>query len=648
MFKKKFISVSKFFFFSFLFLFFIVFSGILFLFLFYARDLPRPEKFTEHQIFQSTKIYDRTGEILLYELYNEEKRTVMPLNAIPDHLIKAVLATEDVNFYKHRGLDFRAIFRAVLVDLKLGGKVQGGSTISQQLIRSSFLTREKTAARKTKEIFLALELERRYSKDKILEWYLNQIPFGSNAYGVEAASRTIFNKSVKEISLNESAVLAALIRAPSYLSPFGENKEKLIARKNSILKKMTNAGFITKEQERNAQNEEVKFSSASQKILAPHFVFYVIDYLIEKYGEDALKEKGFKVYTTLDLEFQKFAEETIKEKSKINENYNAHNASLIALDPKKGEILAMVGSKDWFAEPYPANCQPGVNCLFDPKVNVAVYKNGRQPGSAFKPFVYAVAFKKGYNDETIVVDEETNFGIFGGKPYIPHNYDNRFRGPVTLRSALAQSLNIPAVKVLAYMAGLEDSIQFAKEMGITTLTKEPSFYGLSIVLGGGETKLLDMVSAYSVFANNGLKVPSKSILRIEDSKGKIIEESKKNSRRILESRVCGLITDILSDNEARAPMFGNRSYLYFENYPVAVKTGTTTNFRDAWTIGYTPSIVVGVWVGNSNNAPMKGVSGVIGAGNLWHSFMEKILPKIHGVSETKNFNSNSLFENEIE
>ena len=439
----------KIFFFSFLTLFLSAVS----LFLYYAKDFPRPEVFAERQLFQSTKIYDRTGKVLLYEIYGEEKRTVVSLEKIPDHLKKAVIATEDANFYSHFGVDPRGIVRAVLSDLKIGEPLYGGSTIPQQLIRSTFLTTEKTAERKTREIVLALELDRRYSKGQILEWYLNQIPFGRNAYGVEAASQSYFKKSVSEISLAETATLTALIKAPSYYST-KEHEQELFERKNYVLDRMRSLGFITEEEAEKAKEEEIKFTEVLQPIKAPHFVFYVKDYLESKYGEDFLKERGLKVYTSLDWELQEIAEKAIKEGAKNNERYRAFNSSLVAIDPKTGQVLAMVGSKDFFGSPYPENCTPGKDCLFEPDPNVTLL--GRQPGSAFKPFVYATAFKKGFDDKYVVVDEQTNFGNWGGEDYIPQNYDGKFRGPVTLRQALAQSLNVPSVKVLLQLADSEE------------------------------------------------------------------------------------------------------------------------------------------------------------------------------------------------
>ncbi len=596
----------------------------LMVFIYYAIDLPRPEDFTEQTPIQSTKIYDRTGKVLLYEIYGKERREIVPFNQISDYLKKAVIATEDANFYKHHGIDFDGILRAIKLDLKTRKLTYGGSTISQQLIRSTFLNTNKTIKRKVREIILTLELERRYSKDQILNWYLNQVPFGPVVYGAESAAKFYFNKSAKDLSPAEAATLAALIKAPSYYSN-PQHETELLKRRNYVLDRMVQEHYLNKDKAEKAKKEKLNIKRNNQTIKAPHFVLYAENYLFKKYGKDFLERGGYKIYTTLDWNFQKKAEEVVKkgaEKNKIY--YGAYNAALVAINPRNGEILAMVGSKDWFGEKEGCNKKTG-KCKFDPKVNVATYNIGRQPGSAFKPFVYATAFEKGYSDKDIVIDEKTDFGVWGGKHYIPENYDGRSRGPVTLRQALAQSLNIPAIKVLLYFAGIKESIENAKKFGITTLNKPPSYYGPSIVLGGGEVKLLDMVSAYGVFATNGLRIPPKVILKIEDPQGNIIEEKKETPKRVLSERSACLINSILSDNEARAPTFGYHSALYFKDYQVSVKTGTTNNFRDSWAIGYTPSIVVGVWVGNNDNSPMHGI---FLAAPVWRNFMLKILPTL--------------------
>ncbi len=603
--------------------------GFSVLFIYYAKDFPRPEVFTERQLAQSTKIYDKTGEVLLYEIYGEEKRTWTSLDKIPKHLQEAVIATEDANFYNHIGIDFNGIIRSILINLKIGKLSAGGSTIPQQLIRSTFLTLEKTIERKFREIILSIELNRRYSKEKILEWYLNQVPFGQNAYGVEAAAQTYFNKNVSDISVAESAILASLIQAPYRYSPYDPNKDILLSRKDYVLKRMKEENFISEEKMNESQKEEINFVEQVKNLKAPYFTLWVKQQLEERYSQEFLRKKGLKVYTSLDWEIQQIAEEVTKQGIKNNKQYKAYNAGLIAISPQTGEVLAMtVGTGDYYDNPYPEGCTAGVDCLFDPKFNIVVGikdNPSRQPGSAFKPFIYATAFNQGYNATTTVIDEETNFGKWGDEEYVPQNYDEKFRGEVTLRESLAQSLNIPSIKVLLDLAGLEKSVQLAKDLGINTL-RPP--YGPSIVLGGWETKLLDMASAYGVFANDGLKVSPVSILKIEDLNGNIIEENKKDPKRVLKADTARLINDILSDNKARAPMFGENSALNFSNYQVAAKTGTTQNYRDAWTIGYTPSIVTGVWVGNNNNKSMKEEPSVVLAGPIFHNFMEKALKLI--------------------
>jgi len=595
-------------------------------FIYYSRDLPRPEKFTEKSFVQSTKIYDRTGKILLYELYGEEKREIIPLSEVGDNVKKAVISTEDAKFYSHKGIDVEAIVRSIMVDIKIKKPTYGASTISQQLIRSTFLTREKTIKRKIREIILAIELERRYTKDQILEWYLNQIPFGPNIYGIQSASKTFFEKSADELTLSEAATLAAVIQSPSYLSPYGGHKEDLLKRKDYVLDRMAQEHYINQEEAEAAKKEKINFAELRQSIRAPHFVFYVQDYLFEKYGQDSLEKNGLKVYTSLDWDIQQAAEKAIANAIERNKKYNAYNTALVAIDPKTGEIKAMVGSANWFGKPLPEGCSPGIDCKFDPKVNVATYNIGRQPGSSFKPIVYATAFEKGYSDKTFVMDQLTNFGS-DSDPYVPQNYDGLFRGPVTLRQALGQSLNVPSVAVLKDLAGYTNSLEMAKKMGITTL-RDPSAYGLSLVLGGGEVKLVDMVSAYGVFAAHGYRVPPASVLKIEDSQGNIIEENQKTPKRILKPRSAELINSILSDNTARTPVFGPTSPLYFPTYDVAAKTGTTTDYKDGWIIGYTPSIVAGVWAGNNNNAPMSREPGVVMAGLTWREFMDSILPTL--------------------
>ena len=598
-------------------------------FVYYAKDLPRPEKITEVTLAQPTKIYDRSGSVLLYEVYGEERRQILSLTDIPLRLQEAIIATEDAGFYEHAGVSLKGTTRALLINLGLREsqfQKPGGSTITQQLARTSFLTREKTIPRKIREFILALDLERRYSKNEILSFYLNQIPFGSTAYGVGSASELYFQKHVQDLTMAESAVLAALIQAPTYYSPHGPNTDALLARKNYVLSRMEQEGFITPQEATEAKQEQLVFQDVSDTIRAPHFVLYVLDGLINKYGEDFLRERGLRITTSLDWELQQQAELAVKEGAQQNVASQAHNASLVALNPQTGEILAMVGSKDWFAPSYPEGCIPGRNCLFDPKVNVTTYRQGRQPGSAFKPFVYAVAFQKGASDETVVIDELTNFGIWGGKEYIPRNYDGRFRGEVTLRQALAQSLNIPSVKVLMDIAGIEESLLLAKSFGMSTL-RDPSFYGPSLVLGGGEVRLLDMTSAYGVFAADGRKAPPVSILTVVDAKGNVLEKNQNIPIRILSPDIAKQITSILSDNETRTPVFGPQSQLFIPNYSVAAKTGTTQEYKDAWTLGYTSNLVIGVWVGNNDNTPTNKKPGITLAAPIWNRVMTYALQK---------------------
>ncbi len=606
------------------------------LFFYYTYDLPRPEKFTENPFVQSTKIYDRTGKVLLYDIYGEEKREVVPFDKISDNLKHAVLTSEDARFYQHGGIDLMAIVRSILIDLRLRQATTGASTITQQLIRSVYLNNEKTLARKVREVVLSIELERRYPKDQIFDWYLNQIPFGQNAYGAEAAAQTYFNKPASDLSVAEAAALTALIPAPSWYSPYGSHKDQLLQKKDYILDRMHELGYLDQQQWDAAKQEAVVFADHITPIKAPHFVMYVKQYLEDKYGQDYLQQKGLKVYTTLDWDLQDYTEQVVKEADKTNVTFNANNTAVVAIDPKTGEILTLVGSKDYFQKSYPEGCDtkaPG-SCLFDPKYDVATIGQ-RQPGSSFKPFVYATGFKKGYTPSTVLWDVKTEFNpscdpggnqvvaADGSRCYNPQNYDGLFRGPVSVRNALDQSLNIPAVEML-YLVGVKDSLKTAKDMGITTLN-DPERYGLSLVLGGGEVTLLEMTSAYGVFAAEGYKTPPVSILKIEDSSGKVIEENKAEATQVLDTQVARLISNVLSDNSARAPVFGVNNALHFDNYQVAAKTGTTQYYNDAWTMGYSPFASVGVWVGNNNNASTNKRTGIGLAAPIWRKVMEKLL-----------------------
>ena len=576
-----------------------------------SLNLPDPAQIESFTPKESSKIFDRNGN-LLYEIYGEEKRTVIPLNEIPKKAILATIAIEDRNFFSHPAFDIKSILRAILhniLNLKLA---QGASTITQQLARNAFLVPEKTLTRKIREIILAIKLERKYSKEKILELYLNQIPYGNNCYGIEAASQTYFGKKAKDLTLAESALLAALPKAPSFYNPYGKNLNLLLERKNLVLKKMKEYGFISEEEFEKAIKEEIKFQPPKTRILAPHFVIYVKEYLEKKYGEKILKSKGLRVITTLDLEVQKLAEEAIKWGVERNRKIsNAKNAAMIVEDARSGQILAMVGSYDYFD----IKNQGNYNCT------LAL----RQPGSSFKPFAYLEAFLKGYNDKTIVFDLKTEFNTSKNKiySYQPRNFDKIFRGPVSLRNALAQSINVPSVKVL-YLAGIKETIELAKKLGIKSL-KDPNRYGLSLVLGGGEVRLIDMVHAYSVFAQEGIFRPQSFILEIKDNQGKILEKWEDKPTLIIENQeAVRLLNDILKDNKARAPLFGGENNLVqIDDREIAAKTGTTQDTRDAWIIAYTPSYVTGIWVGNNDNSPMLKGSSILLATPIWNYFAKK-------------------------
>ncbi|MBU4216690.1 penicillin-binding protein [Candidatus Parcubacteria bacterium] len=576
-----------------------------------SKDLPNPNQLINREIAQSTKIYDRTGETILYEIHGDEKRTLINLDEIPDYVEQATIAVEDKNFYKHSGFSFFAILRTAITNV-LFGKKAGGSTLTQQFVKNSVLTNEKTYTRKIKELILAYRLEKKFSKNEILQMYLNEIPYGSTSYGVEAASQRYFGKNVKNITLAEAAVLAALPQAPSRYSPYGTNLELLMGRQEHILDLMVEQGYITKDQADEAKKYPLEFQKQDENIKAPHFVMYIKELLAEKYGEKIIEQGGLKIYTSLDLYKQTIAEEVLKEQAEKNlTNYKATNASLVSIDPKTGEVLAMVGSKDYFSKD------------IDGQVNIAL--SNRQPGSSMKPLVYAASFLKGYSPNTMLYDVVTNFSNDPAKSYEPHNYDSKEHGPVSMRMALAGSLNTPAVKAM-YLAGIDNVLDLADKLGYSTL-KDKDRFGLSLVLGGGEVKLLEHVNAYSAFARDGAIHSIKPILRIEDANGNIMEEFKDSERQVLDPNVARMTTDILSDNNARAYIFGIKNWLTFSNdRPVAAKSGTTNDYRDAWTIGYTPSIVTGVWVGNNDNSEMKrGADGGVVAAPIWNKYMKKIL-----------------------
>lgn len=599
-------------------------------FLVFAVTLPEPTDVANRFVLESTKIYDRTGEVVLYDIYEEERRTVIPFEEIPAHTKQAAIAIEDHNFYEHPGIDIKAIVRALVSNVRTGDPTgQGGSTITQQFIKNSILSPEPSYIRKVKEAILALELERRYEKDEILGFYLNQIAYGSNAYGIESAAQTFFEKPASELTLPESALLAALPKAPTYFSPYGSHIEELMQRKNLVLRRMHELGYISEEEMKEAQETELAFSSSRTGIRAPHFVFYIQEQLERKYGPDFLAQQGLRIITTLDWELQERAEEIAAERAQANTGLNAFNVALVATDPQTGQILSMVGSRDYFADPLPEGCTPGVNCRFEPNVNVAIRE--RQPGSAFKPFVYATAFERGYTDNTTLFDVFTEFNTScspGGSPlvggtecYHPRNFDGIFRGPLNIRTALANSINVPAVKAL-YLAGIDNVIRTAEDVGISTFDQRDR-YGLSLVLGGAEVKLTELTSGYGVLANEGVRNPLTGILRIEDNDGNVIEEFTEQPVRVMDAQITRMISDILSDNQARTLVFGPNNRLAFASRDVAAKTGSTNDFRDGWTFGYTPNLAVGVWAGNNNNEAMFNAPGVSVSGPLWRAFLEE-------------------------
>jgi len=595
------------------------------LFLYYAKDLPDPNKLLDRQVPESTKIFARDNS-LLYEIHGEYKRTLVNLDQISLDLKNATVAVEDKDFYKHGGISFTGIARAIVVDILSGKKSQGGSTITQQFVKKSILTDDKSWDRKIRELILAVAIDSRFSKKDILKFYLNEIPYGRNAYGIEAASQSYFNKSAQNLTLAESAYLAAMPQAPTYYNPFGPNRTSLDNRKNTILYLMQQQGYITEEQKTQAENEKVNFNKIASGISAPHFVLWVQDYLADKFGEKTLEEGGLKVYTTLDPRLQEIAETAVKNGvEKSSKKYNANNAGLVAIDPKTGQILAMVGSKDYFGDSEPAGCIPGKNCTFEPNVNVSLSQ--RQPGSSFKPYVYATAFKKefGYSPASMLIDVVTNFGTYNGKDYIPGNYNGQNYGPLSMRKAMAGSLNIPAVKTLS-LVGVENAVQTARDLGITSPLEN---CGLSLVLGGCEVRLLDHVAAMSSIANGGIKNEKTPILKIVDKEDNTIEEYKSNPQAVLDPQAAYEIINIMTDNNARSYIFGANSPLILSDRPVAAKTGTTNDWGDGWTVGFTPSLAAGVWTGNNcggSKCPMKkGADGVLVAAPIWHEFMAEAL-----------------------
>ncbi len=593
--------------------FFIIGAGYV---LFLIRNLPSPSDLSTREIAESTKIYDRTGTVLLYEIHGDEKRTIISFDQIPDIVKQATLAAEDLGFYTEPAFDWKAIGRAIITNIKKREFSQGGSTITQQLVKNVFLTSEKTITRKIKELVLAVQLESKYNKDDILGLYLNQIPYGSNAYGIEAASQTYFSISARDLTLEKAATLAALLKAPSYYSPWGTHTKELLNRKNYVLNRMEEAGYISKKQNEQSQKKELVFSPPSLGLIkAPHFSLAVKDYLINRYGEYTVTHGGLNVITTLDMKLQGFAEEAVHAGAlRNNELYGSKNAALVAQDPKTGQILALVGSYDYF------------DIKNDGNFNVAT-QGLRQPGSALKPFVYMTAFQKGYSPKTILYDVSTEFDTRNDleHSYRPENFDGAVHGPIAMENALARSLNIPAVKTL-YLAGFDNVLNNLHAFGITTLN-ERWRYGLSLTLGGGEVHLIDLVNAYSTLSQEGIHHTQTLVLKISDNNHNTLEEYHDDTNRVIDPQFPRLITNILSDPELRAPIFGSTlSLTIFPNREVALKTGTSEDHRDAWTVGYTPSLAVGVWAGNNDNTPMiRQGSSILAAVPIWHAFLDKAL-----------------------
>ena len=582
---------------------------------FFLNSLPSPKQLANRQIPQTTKIYDRNGK-LLYQIYANENRTLVPISSIPKSLINATIAIEDKDFYTNPGFDIQGITRAAIADLS-GKPIQGGSTITQQLIKSTLLTPERTIERKFKEIVLAFWAEKIYSKDEILEMYFNQVAYGGTAWGVESAAQSYFGKSVKSLTLAQSAFLAGMPQAPSDYSPFGENPSLWKKRQRDVLNKMVSLNFITKREAQEALNELLVFETPQTPIYAPHFVMYVKDLLIKKYGLTMVEKGGLIVTTSLDLKTQDMAQEIVRTEVDENAYLNLTNGAALVTNPKNGDILAMVGSRDYN----------------DPNGgNVNLTTSLRQPGSSIKLITYAAALSNGFTAATTLEDSPVTYRVAGAPDYSPVNYDGAFHGRVPLRIAFANSFNIPAVKTLAKI-GIPTMIATARKMGITTWN-DPQNYGLSITLGAAEVKMTDMATAYGTAANQGLRVDVNPILKITNYSGELLYQKESEKRQVLDSGVAYIISSILSDNNARSWEFGSNSPLNIPRHTVSVKTGTTDNKRDNWTIGYTPSYLVAVWVGNNDNSPMSKdlASGITGAAPIWNKIMTTLLGNVNTLS----------------
>jgi 1A family penicillin-binding protein len=571
----------------------------LFTYVYFAQDLTTPDRIMNRNDTGVTLLDEQNRPFFTF--YSAKNRKIIPIETMPKVVQEAVIAVEDKDFYSHPGFSIKGIFRSLLADVKTGETAQGGSTLTQQLVKNALLTPSKNFLRKYQEIVLASEIERRYTKTQILEMYLNSVYFGNGAFGIEEAAETYFGKKASDLNLAEGSYLAGLLPAPTQFSKV-ESEAKL--RQKIVLNDMTDQGFINQDEKQQALNEKLSFKSLDDHMnaIAPHFALMVRDELLKKYGEERISRSGFKVRTSLNIDWQAYAEKVVKNQV-INLRYNnVSNGSAVVMDPKTGQIKVLVGSSDWYDEKFG-------------KVNIAT--SLRQPGSSFKPFVYVTAMERHLiTPATLLKDQQTTFP----GNYTPHDYDGKYRGMVTTRRALSNSLNIPAVQVMS-MIGVDGAIDTAKSFGISTLS-DPSNYGLSLVLGAGEVKLIDMVQAYGVFANSGVRVKPQLILDIEDKHNQVVYSSTTEQERVIDSEYTFLISSILSDNKARAEEFGNTLTI---NRPAAVKTGTTENYRDAWTMGYTPSLVVGSWVGNNDGKPMDNIAGSLGAAPIWKQLMEKFL-----------------------
>ena len=586
-----------------------------------SLDIPDVTAFESRKVTESTKIYDRTGTVLLYDTGADVKRTVITLSEMSPYIPEATIAIEDSNFYHNMGIEPLSILRAFLTDIVSGGYDQGASTITQQVVKNSLLTTNKTITRKIKELVLAVKLTRVMSKDDILKTYLNETSYGGTVFGVEEASQEFFGHPAKDDTLAEAAYLAAIPQAPTYYSPYGTHLDALANRQKLVLSRMKDLGFINNTEYQSALAEKVQFLSRnSSGIRAPHFVMFVKDYLVSKYGEDMVDNGGLRVITTLDYDMQQKAEDVVKRFGpSLASTFNASNTAMVAIDPQTGDILTMIGSKDYFDN------------SIDGNYNIALAR--RQPGSTFKPFVYATDFEKGYTPETVLFDIKTEFSTYcnpDGTPknptddpskvcYSPGEYDNNFEGPMSIRFALAQSRNLPAVEAL-YLAGIPNAIKTAEDMGLNIT--DPSSCGLTLVLGGCEVSLLDLTSAYGVFANDGVRNPYRAVLEVDDANGNILEKASLNPKRVITAESARQISDILSDNSVR--MNSLKPIADSVGREVAIKTGTTNDFRDVWTLGYTPNLVVGAWAGNNDDTPMQhNISSLI-ISPLWGAFVSQV------------------------